>query len=169
MTIVYCCISKPNKIKGVQVNIKDLQLLQVLLECQSITRAADIMHIAQPAVTVKLGKLRDHFKDELLVRKGNKMILTQKAQTLLESLVKVNNELNNLVYSSKEFNPSEPHSFTIIIHEFAVDLIAKHLVAKLLSYNKSHNICIETISNFYDDIQIKDLSDADITKNSPFF
>lgn len=144
------------------MNINDLQLLQTLLELKNVSKTAELMHIAQPAVTVKLGKLRDHFKDELLVRKGNTMVLTEKAHALLAPLQQVNRDISDLVSHSKVFDPHDAHSFSLILHEFASDLILEQLVAELLSYNKDHIICIESVSNFYDDIQNRDLNNADL-------
>jgi LysR family nod box-dependent transcriptional activator len=57
--------------------------LQVLLEEQSITRAARRLHLSQSAASGILARLREHFKDELLVMVGKTMVLTPFGATLV--------------------------------------------------------------------------------------
>lgn len=58
--------------------------LKVLLEEQSITRAARRLHLSQSAVSGILARLREHFKDELLVMFGKTMVLTPFGASLVE-------------------------------------------------------------------------------------
>jgi DNA-binding transcriptional LysR family regulator len=63
----------------------DLNLLVMcaaLLEEQNVTRAAARLGRTQSAVSRALARLRDQFDDELLVRSGNKMVMTPLAEQL---------------------------------------------------------------------------------------
>ena len=151
------------------MNTNDLTLLQTLLELRNITQTAELLHIAQPAVTVRLGKLRDQFKDDLLVRKGNSMYLTERAESLLEPLRKINSEINELIFTSKPFDPHEPHLFSILMNEYCSDAIAGELVKKILSFNTNHIISVETISNFYDESKEISVNDIDIVLTDEIF
>lgn len=76
--------------------------LKVLLEEQSITRAARRLHLSQSAVSGILARLREHFKDELLVMFGKTMVLTPFGASLVEPV----NELLLQVRSTAERRPA---------------------------------------------------------------
>ncbi|MDX9875356.1 MAG: LysR family transcriptional regulator, partial [Spongiibacteraceae bacterium] len=67
-----------------QLNLNLLVALDVLLEEQSITRAAERLHMTQSAASGVLARLRDYFQDELLVQVGRKMVPTPYARELAE-------------------------------------------------------------------------------------
>lgn len=58
--------------------------LDALLETRSITRASERLHIGASATSSALGRLREHFDDELLVQVGRRMNLTPLALSLRE-------------------------------------------------------------------------------------
>lgn len=64
-------------------DLNQLALLQALLATQSVTRAAKLLDISQPSLSKSLERLRREFHDPLLVREGNRMRLTPRAQELL--------------------------------------------------------------------------------------
>ncbi|MES2262752.1 MAG: LysR family transcriptional regulator [Pseudomonadota bacterium] len=76
--------------------------LKVLLEEQSITRTARRLHLSQSAASGILARLREHFKDELLVMFGKTMVLTPFGASLLEPV----NALLNQVQETAERRPA---------------------------------------------------------------
>lgn len=62
-----------------------LPSLVALLETQSVTKAAARMHVSQPAMSRTLSRLRDVIGDALLVRSGNHLTCTLKAELMLPS------------------------------------------------------------------------------------
>jgi len=70
------------------IDPKLLLALHALLQEGSVTRAARRRGIGQPAMSRSLGRLREHFKDPLLVRKGRQLILTPVARALVPSVEK---------------------------------------------------------------------------------
>lgn len=63
----------------------DLNLLvslDALLQERSVTRAAALLGLGQPALSASLAKLRRHFNDDLLFRVGNEYRLTPLAVQL---------------------------------------------------------------------------------------
>jgi DNA-binding transcriptional LysR family regulator len=68
------------------LNLNLLPILQAVLRTRNITRAAEQLHMSQSAVSDALAKLRLHFKDELLLRSGRKLVLTSLAQSLLPQI-----------------------------------------------------------------------------------
>src|SRR3954454_2532385 len=68
------------KLSGIDANL--LASLDALLREKSVTRAAKQLGVGQPALSHSLSRLRDHFKDDLLVLKGRNYVLTDKAEKL---------------------------------------------------------------------------------------
>ncbi len=66
-----------------------LVALDVLLEEQNITRAAERLHMTQSATSGVLGRLRTFFEDELLVQVGRKMQPTPYALELTKPVREV--------------------------------------------------------------------------------
>src|SRR5438552_2297592 len=74
------------KLAAIDTNL--LLALHALLEETSVTRAAKRLGVGQPAMSRSLARLRDHFKDPLLVRKGRQLVLSREAQALAPSVAK---------------------------------------------------------------------------------
>ncbi|MBY4678095.1 LysR family transcriptional regulator [Marinobacterium arenosum] len=66
-----------------QLNLNLLRALKQLLQERHVTRAAEQLHLTQSAMSRQLAQLRDYFQDPLLVREGNDLLLTARAQQLL--------------------------------------------------------------------------------------
>lgn len=110
----------------------DLNLLYVLeallLECH-VTKAAQRVRMSQPAVSRALARLREVFDDELLVRSGQRMRLTGKAELLLLPVQQVLGDVRDLV-SPKKFNPAQASG---VLRLAAPDIITYMLGPPLLS------------------------------------
>lgn len=63
-------------------DLNHLTVLQALLATKSVTQAARQLELSQPALSKSLEWLRREFDDPLLVREGNRMRLTPRAQEL---------------------------------------------------------------------------------------
>jgi DNA-binding transcriptional LysR family regulator len=68
------------KLSGIDANL--LASLDALLQEKSVTRAAKRLGVGQPAVSHSLARLREHFRDPLLVLKGRTYVLTPKGRQL---------------------------------------------------------------------------------------
>ena len=55
----------------------------------SFTKAADTLHISQPAVSKHIKELETHFSVRLFEREGNKIILTEEGEILFQSALKI--------------------------------------------------------------------------------
>src|SRR5215831_16273534 len=74
------------KLSAIDTNL--LLSLHALLQETSVTRAAKRLGIGQPAMSHSLARLRDHFKDPLLVPRGRQLVLSRAAQALVPSVEK---------------------------------------------------------------------------------
>ncbi|MCY1493234.1 PCP degradation transcriptional activation protein [compost metagenome] len=80
-----------NELRRIDLNL--LVVLDALLAEQHVTRAAERLHLSQPAVSHALGRLRDLLGDPLLVRSGGGLVPTPRAlelqRPLTETLARV--------------------------------------------------------------------------------
>lgn len=67
-----------------RLDLNLLVALDALLTERSVTRAADRLHLSQPALSASLARLRNHFNDPILARRGNSYELTPLALRLSE-------------------------------------------------------------------------------------
>ncbi|MNO57369.1 putative HTH-type transcriptional regulator YbdO [compost metagenome] len=58
----------------------------IIYQEQGVSRAAVRLRVTQPAVSNTLRKLRETFGDELFLRKGKKLVATQRATEIAEIL-----------------------------------------------------------------------------------
>ncbi|WNG19619.1 LysR family transcriptional regulator [Cystobacter fuscus] len=94
--------------------------LDVLLEELNVTRAARRLNVSQPALSAQLGRLRELFKDPLLVpsEAGRGMTPTPRALELKPALHQALLDLQSAVVSRVEFNPREAQRhFTITLND----------------------------------------------------
>jgi len=107
------------RFKGIDLNL--LQVLDVLIDRQSVTRVAEQLHISQPAISAALGRLRSHFQDPLLVQHGKRMIPTAYATRLQPRLKAVLAELDALVSTSALFDPAtSTRTFQLMASDFVL-------------------------------------------------
>lgn len=67
---------------GLDLNL--LVALDALFAEKSVSRAGDRLHLSQSATSGALARLREVFRDPLLVPVGRKMVLTPVAESLVE-------------------------------------------------------------------------------------
>jgi DNA-binding transcriptional LysR family regulator len=72
------------RISGIDANL--LIALNALLTERNVTRAAARIGVGQPALSHSLARLREHFKDPLLVQRGRELHLSEKATRMLETV-----------------------------------------------------------------------------------
>lgn len=65
-----------------RLDLNLLVALDALIEDRSVSRAAERLFLSQPALSGALNRLRDYFRDDLLVASGRAMVLTPKAEEL---------------------------------------------------------------------------------------
>lgn len=83
-----------------------LKVLSVLLETRNTTTAAERLHTSQPAVSRSLRRIRQHFNDDILVRKSNAMELTPKGEEIKAQLAGIITDIDALLNVAKPFNPA---------------------------------------------------------------
>jgi LysR family transcriptional regulator, nod-box dependent transcriptional activator len=88
-----------------RLDLNLLAALDVLLAEKSVSLAADRLCLSQSATSSALGRLRDYFGDELLVVKGRTMVLTARAEELIEPVRAVLDQIRTTIAIAPEFEP----------------------------------------------------------------
>jgi len=83
-----------------------LRVLDALLRCGSVTRAAEELGLTQSGTSRALKRLRVRFNDPLLVRDGRKMVPTAVARQLAGPVSRVLADVDLLFVSGRGFEPA---------------------------------------------------------------
>ena len=111
-----------------QINLNLLRTLQVLLDECHVSRAAERLYITQSAVSRQLNQLRELFKDPLLVREGNRLLPTPKAEQLKPKLGGLLAECQSL-FASDEFEPASWQGKAVLASS---DYVAQYILPDIV-------------------------------------
>jgi DNA-binding transcriptional LysR family regulator len=115
-----------------QFDLNLLVSLDALLIERNVTRAGQRVGLSQPAMSGTLARLRDLFKDELLVRVGRQLELTPLAQELAPVLHERLREIEDLLSARRTFVPASEHrTFVIAASDYVTFMLLQPLVARL--------------------------------------
>lgn len=113
----------------------DLNLLPVLEAVyteRSLTRASEMLHITQPAVSNALSRLRTHFEDPLFVREGRGVKPTAMAEALMPAVREALDRLRAGLEPRSSFEPSRStRVFNISARDAGAFLLAPALAERL--------------------------------------
>lgn len=113
------------------VDLNLLVNLEALLEEESVTLAADRVGLSQPAMSHALRRLRKLFGDELLVREGNRTLLTPRARALLAPLREVLARTSGLI-GHEPFDPATSTRTVIVAATASIAYLLGAPLADLL-------------------------------------
>lgn len=113
----------------------DYNLFNVLLTIYqqgSVSKAADILHLTQPAVSHALARCRAYFDDALFERHGRKMVATDYCQRIIGDVENSLTTLQQTVVSPKEWQPEKlDRTFNIAVRDLLEALVFPRLMARL--------------------------------------
>ena len=128
-----------------KVDLNLLVYLDVLLREGSVTRAANQLSITQPAMSNGLKRLRDLFKDPLLVRTSDGMTPTKRALELQPVVRDVLSKLESSIQPETDFDPlNSVRTFRIMTSDYAESTLLLELVGKLAEL--APNITLDLIT-----------------------
>ena len=121
-----------------QLDLHHLQVFEVLLRERSLTRAARVLGVTQPALSKTLARLRRDFSDPLFVRVSLRMEPTAKALSLEASVRAVLDSMRKLRTENVPFDPKTSNrSFTFCVVDAGVIKLLPPLV-RLLEREAPH-------------------------------
>ena len=118
------------RFKGLDLNL--LAALDVLLDERNVSRAAERLHLTQPAVSAALARLRDYFGDPILAPQGKRMIPTARALALRPMLKRLLTEVDTMVAQSTRFDPAtSDRCFVIGVSDYLVTVLFPSILPAL--------------------------------------
>lgn len=115
-----------------ELSLRELRVLDTLLELRNITRTAQAMETTQPAVSKVLRRLRAQFSDPLFVRNGPAMQPTAKALDLAERLRALLAAADGLRSAATEFDPAlSDRLFSLLLTDVGMIRFLPPLIARL--------------------------------------
>jgi len=69
-----------------QLDLKDLEILDAVYKTRSVSLAVEKVGLSQPSISIRLRRLRKHFRDPLFVRTSQGMQPTPRADALIPSI-----------------------------------------------------------------------------------
>ena len=128
-----------------KVDLNLLVYLDVLLREGSVTKAANQLSITQPAMSNGLRRLRDLFKDPLLVRTSDGMTPTKRALELKPVIRDVLSKLETTIQPETEFNPElSERTFRIMASDYAESTLLMEVISKLSK--QAPNVTLDLIT-----------------------
>jgi DNA-binding transcriptional LysR family regulator len=116
-----------------ELDLHHLQVLDVLLREHSLTRAAKVMNVTQPALSKTLGRLRRYFDDPLFVRVSLRMEPTPKALELKEPVGAILDRVRTLRSTHVPFDPRKSgRTFNFCVVDAGIIKLLPPLVTRLL-------------------------------------
>ena len=113
-----------------RLDLNLLVALDALLTERSVSLAADRLCLSQSATSSALGRLREYFGDDLLVLKGRSMILTARAEELIDPVRTVLEQIRTTVAVAPPFDPATADR---VIRVMASDYSTEVLLASVLA------------------------------------
>jgi DNA-binding transcriptional LysR family regulator len=115
---------------GIDLNL--LLTLRALLEEENVTHAGSRLGLSQPSMSIALGRLRRHYKDELLMRDGRNYCLTPLAKALLPSVNESLRLLETAFGQTDAFTPGKcDRVFSLVMSDYAVSVLIEPLLRRV--------------------------------------
>jgi len=76
--------------------LHQLKVFLKIVETKSITQAAELMHLSQPAISIQLKNFQDQFDTPLTEVVGRKLFVTPFGDDIAESAISILNEVENM-------------------------------------------------------------------------
>jgi DNA-binding transcriptional LysR family regulator len=114
--------------KGLDLNL--LVVLDALLQEKNATRTGERLGLSQSAVSGVLARLREYFNDDLLVQVGRHFVLTPLAESLVQPVRSLLQQVEVAIATKAQFDPAtSTRQFTIMSSDYAMTvLLTKALV-----------------------------------------
>lgn len=138
-----------------------LRIFATVITERSVSRAAHIMDMSQPAVSASLGKLRLLFGDPLLVRGKSGMVPTERAIVLLEHARIALEQIEKMAASSTQFEPgTSQHTFKIGAPDYLAPSFMAHVIQRVRKEAPSIQLQVQSLGPTFD--LEKSLADAEL-------
>ncbi|MEM7303138.1 MAG: LysR family transcriptional regulator [Pseudomonadota bacterium] len=128
------------------IDINLLKALDALLETESVTKAAALANLSQPAMSRALNRLQHAIKDPLLVRSGRGMVLTPRGEALRTPVRDALAQVSR-VFKPQTFDPSKAQDrFRIMAPDYVAQMIMPTVLGQVFKLAPGVQIEMENLS-----------------------
>jgi len=123
-----------------------LLALDALLDERNVSRAARRLGVSQPSVSGSLARLRRHFGDELLQRRGNQYQLTILGAQLAARIPAALAGVQRVFDTAPDFDPAvAEREFTLMVSDYAAAILGEPLTE--LAVRQAPNVRFRLLQN----------------------
>lgn len=125
-----------------KLDLNLLVALDALLSERNISRAGQRIHLSQPATSNALARLRDYFQDELLIPHGRQLLLSSRAQELIEPVREILMRIDSTIATQPQFDPADTmRKFVLLMSDFSAAVFVPTLIERL--YKEAPGISLD--------------------------
>lgn len=115
-----------------RLDLNLLVALDALLTERSVSLAAERLCLSQSATSSALARLRDYFGDELMVVRGRHMVLTARAEELIEPVQAVLEQIRTTITVAPEFDPAtSDRQIRLMASDYLTDVLLADVLRDL--------------------------------------
>jgi DNA-binding transcriptional LysR family regulator len=141
----------PGAHEGVRsLDIQHLTTLSLLLQECGVTQVAALTGKAQPAVSRTLARLREVFNDPLLVRSGARLVLTDRALGLRESLDAILHQIARMEAGTTFCPRSSAREFRLAVADCLPAAFFPGLISRLTGAGRKISVKLRSIDPAFD-------------------
>lgn len=144
-----------------KLDLNLLVALDALLTENSISRAAERVHLGQSAMSNALARLREYFDDELLVQVGRKMEPTPRAISLKEPVRDVLIRVEAAVVTQPLFDPANSdREFRLTVSDYTNAVLMPHVLQEV--HRQSRKVRFQLLPQAVNPKRALENGDADL-------
>lgn len=110
------------------MTISQIRYFVVTAQVQNLSRAAEMLHLSQPALSKSIAKLEQELGTPLFLRRGKNIVLNEQGRTFMARAWVSLRELDNLVLDLREVSAGEAGRIIIGVYQ-AEEEMTEHLMA----------------------------------------
>lgn len=130
-----------------KLDLNLLVALDALLTHRHVTRAAERLCLSQSAMSGSLARLRTHFKDDLIVQVGRKMVLTPLGESIAQPLRDLLAQTEALINSKPSFDPaSSDRTFVVIMSDYAAQVLMMRVLQSIAREAPNVKVTIDRLT-----------------------
>ncbi len=117
------------------ISLHQLQIFLKVFETQNITKAAEELHLTQPAVSIQIKNLQDQFEIPIIEIVGKKVFITDFGKEVVAAAQRINDEVNAITSKAAAYSGE-------LIGKLKITVVStgKYVIPYFLSdFMKDHN------------------------------
>jgi len=130
------------------MELRHLRYFKVVAELQHFHKAADKLHITQPALSNQIKQLEQELNTKLFERVGRGVKLSESGELVLSSAIRILNEAELLKESVSDLESGQAGTLKIGVLQSINSLYLRSLVAEFDRNNPNISLQIEEMTNY---------------------